>query len=111
MKGHKQRYDELLAKDGTEPTDTYRKALFYLFSGNLEIYSQIDSLYNFKNRSIEIDFLEKGLFSHNIKQMVELGFNLYNGYPSADPATLFSGLDNENRKICIRAIEIRFDVV
>ncbi|WP_192982062.1 DUF6075 family protein [Marinilactibacillus psychrotolerans] len=111
MKDHEQRYLELLAKDGTDPTDTYRKALFYLFSGNSEIYSKIDSLYDFKNRSIEFDSFEKTDFSNNMKHMIELGFNLYNGYPSADPATLFSGLDQENSKLCLEAIQVRFDLV
>lgn len=36
------------------------------------------------------------LFSKNNKQMTELGFNLYHGYPSTDSDTLFSGLDNES---------------
>jgi len=111
MAGHteqEERYFTLLAKDHTHPTDNYRQALFHIFAGSEDLYSKVEYFYDFKDHSIIPEGLEEVDLSSSSWKMVKLAFNLYNGYPSDDPLTLLSGLDDQNFEVCLRAMRLRF---
>ena len=106
---HEERYLQLLEKDGTKPSDGERKALFFILA-HPDTFNKINGIYDFKNHWIKSDCFEKVDFSGGIRRMVQLAFNLYNGNPAPDPLEIFSGLDKHSFHICLRAIQIRFNM-
>ncbi|QII81600.1 DUF6075 family protein [Jeotgalibaca arthritidis] len=91
-------FNKLLERDQTSPSDSERRALFYILSGNKDLYQKVNGIFDFE----KVDFCE-GAY-----RMVKLAFNLYNGSPAPDPLELFSGLDEYNFRICINALFLRF---
>ena len=47
---HKERFKELILKDKTNRSDVERLSLFYILSGNEDLYCKSSLLYDFKNR-------------------------------------------------------------
>ncbi len=45
---HKAWYDQLLKEDNTHPDDRERMALFFVISGNRDLYQKHSFIYNFK---------------------------------------------------------------
>lgn len=60
-------------------SDPYRKALFYTLGLTDETRNNINTIYNFKERCIEIDGLNSGWQTGTTKKVTRLAFNLYNG--------------------------------
>lgn len=119
---HKERFYELMKEDNANPSDNERKALFYIISGNEELYIQRKKVYNFINHQIELEnYLEgKIMLSGGTSKMIYLGYHLYNGFSfkkidanrindDLSINDIFGGLDLENYPICINAINIRFN--
>lgn len=107
IRKHEERYFKLLEKDNTANTDTERQALFYILASE-HIFPKNEILYDFKERWITSEGLEKIDLSNGLENMVLLAFNLYNGNPAPNPLIIFNNLDDINYDICIRAIQIRF---
>lgn len=108
---HKQQYDELLQKDNTHTEDIERRVLFYLLSGNRELYGKHRHIYDFKHHGIKNCIREGGVdFSSGIKSLIRPGFNLYNGYIDdfTSPDQLFYHLDESNRILALNALDIRY---
>lgn len=106
LSAHEENFTNLIITDNTREADLGRISLFYILA-TPELYKKIDKIYNFEERAIYIDCFEKLNFSGGFKVMVQLGFNLYNGYECLTPLDIFSHLDNENFDICINAIKIK----
>jgi len=106
---HEDRFFDLLERDGTAETDIERRALFYIFAHE-QIYSKVNSLYDFEDHSIKIEGLESSDFSHGVHMMIELAFNLYNGFECESPVDIFSRLDKKSFEICLMAIRFRFNI-
>lgn len=104
---HEERYFEFLKKDGTERIDTEKQALLYILA-SFGIYDKVDYIYDFKKHEIKNTIFSKTYLSSTAKRMLHLGLNLYNGADSPSPVEIFEGLDNEQLKICLKAISIRF---
>lgn len=108
---HKQRFDEFLQKDNTHTEDIERIALFYLLSGNRELYVKHRYIYDFEEHGI-INCIQGEIvdFSSGMKSLIRLGFNLYNGYTDdfSSPSQLFYPLDESNRILAFNAINIRY---
>lgn len=102
-------YYELIERDNTNPKDNERRALFTILSENEELYSKIDSLYDFENHWINDDCFEKIDFSNGTRKLVQLAFNIYNNNPSPTPLEIFSSLDSDNYDLAMKAINIRFN--
>ena len=113
LPSHKEWYSQLLKEDGTHPDDYERKALFFVISGNRDLYRKRSSIYNFKKHHI-LDCLSNREvdFSSGCKALIRLDFNLYNGYTDDDssPFSLMCHLDGENRRLALDAIAIRFAI-
>ena len=116
---HKERFNKCIEQDGTYEYDFERKSLFYILTGNDDLYRRIEDIYDFDDKSINLDFiLKKGHeLSSACRKMLSLGLNLYNNFKYIDfdlsdysTLELFSGLDKYNFKLCIRALRIRFDM-
>jgi hypothetical protein len=110
---HEEWYYQLLREDGTQPGDRERMALFFVISGNWDMYRKRASIYNFKEHHI-LDCLSNREvdFSSGCKALIRLGFNLYNGYrdEASSPFSLMCHLDDDNRRLALDAIAVRFAI-
>lgn len=109
-KYHKSRYFELLKMANVSEFDCERHALFYIISGNIDLYSKKSVIYDFGENAICSDcaFAEED-FCYSSKSLIRLGYNLYNGYTDGytNPLTLLYGLDSNNLFIAYQAILLR----
>lgn len=106
------RYQQLLERSDATQGDLERKALFHIIAGNNELYLNVDSLYDFKENVIRTECLDGDsdvYISSSSRKLVKLGYHLYNGY-EASVLEVFSGLTDDDAKLGIEAIKIRFDV-
>ncbi len=117
---HRKRFFELLNDDKTHNNDWERYALFYIISGNSELYSCRNSIYDFNKSEIIVSydeqtekvyssFLQSGVCVSS-KALVRAGFNLYNSFKDDldSLSDLFYSLDEENTRLLIEAISLRF---
>ena len=111
---HEKGFNEFMDKAKVRPTDTERKALFYLLSLFNETRSHIKDLYNFQDNCIEFEGLNKGWQTGGTTKVTKLAFNLYNGHRGEDretedysPLELFS-ISEEYRNYLLYAVQIRF---
>ena len=105
-------YLDLVMEDQMCTGDVERASLFYIISGNDDLYRKRRFIYDPKDHSIKrcLDNTDVD-FSSSIKALVRLGFNLYNGWSDeyTTPVNLLGCLDDNNRKLARNAIQIRFD--
>jgi hypothetical protein len=91
---HKEFFVKNVEKTGSQK-DPYRKALFYTLGLTNETRSNIDRLYNYKDRCIEFDGLKDSWQTGTSMRVTRLAFNLFNGFNGdigeGDP------LDNPNK--------------
>jgi len=104
------RLNQLLERDRTHQKDIERKALFYIVAGSHDLYKKADHIYDFKDHSIKPECLESESvdFSSGSRKLIQLAFNLYNGYP-ADVLDTFNVLDDHNFNLAMDALRIRFN--
>jgi hypothetical protein len=111
---HKARFNECIKMDKTYPSDIERYALFYILSGNKDIWGKgIENFYSFEEQGILKKGLKKCLCSSS-ERLVKLGFNLYNGTAVGKENSvrdMFMSLDEANTKLALNAIKIRFGVI
>lgn len=110
-KEHENRLLNLMASDCTHVGDTERISLFYIISGNKDLYSRRNAIYDFKEHCIKRCMEDRKVdFSSGMYALIRLGFNLYNGYRDryTTPLDLFYSLDEQNRWVAENAIRLRF---
>ena len=109
---HKERFKELLQSDNTYREDVERRSLFYILSGNEDLFRKRNHIYDFKDHSIEPECLnsENVDFSTSSKALIRLGFNLYNSYSdnSTSPVDILYSLDGNNYNLAMNGMDIRF---
>ncbi len=110
---HNSRFKTLLERDNTNDGDSERKALFWLLSGNLDLYEKVDYIYDFEDNMIKTECFEKVDFSSGARSLVRLAFNLYNSsnIENADVMSVLSSLDSDNFELAMQSIRIRFNRV
>lgn len=108
---HEDRLACLLERDGTNERDLERKSLFYILSGNIDLYNKVDHIYDFEANSIKSKCLESGEtdFCSSSRNLIKLAYNLYNGY-GADVLETFAGLDQDNFNLAMEAIKMRLKI-
>ena len=104
------RYQQLIERSGATPGDLERRALFHIISSNDELYSNVDSIYDFNENVIRTECLDGEVYiSSSSRKLIKLAYHLYNGYETS-VLEVFSGLDDNNARLAIEAIKIRFDI-
>lgn len=115
---HRETYKNYLERAGSHYQDRERRAFFYIMSGSLDLVSKgIDRMYNFKENipkfhpaTLEEDE-EKFCFCTSSQALFRLALNLYNNsYISLPVNQTFRDLDEDNLKLAIEAIKIRFNI-
>ncbi len=109
---HRTRYQNMLKLAGVHEYDIERKSLFYILSGNKDLYQTKNVIYDFHKNVIMFEWLECGKVDlcSSSKALIRLGFNLYNGYYDniTNPLSLLCEMDSENLFIAYQAILLRF---
>jgi len=111
-KKHEDRLLSLMVADNTHVGDAERISLFYIISGNEDLYAKRRAIYDFKDHCIKHCTQDREVdFSSGMYALIRLGYNLYNGYQDhhTSPFSLFYCLDEQNRKVAVNAIRLRFD--
>ena len=109
---HKERFTTMIIEDDMSPCDVERASLFYIISGNEDLYRKRRYIYDTYEHctrtcldNTEVDF------SSGMKSLIRLGFNLYNGWSDryTTPMSLLGSLDNRNLQLAGNAIMTRFN--
>ena len=107
-KEHQDRFKFSLARDKAEH-DRERKALLYILATDI-LADLAPNFYDFSERMIIPEALDNIPLSSAQRALVELGFNLYNGYISEQTTVdFFRHLDKTNFNVALEAIRLRFD--
>lgn len=109
---HKEKMKTMIKVDQTHLGDCERLTLFYIISGNWDLYNKRNLLYNAKNHTINLEFEESNVdFSSGMKSLIKLGYNLYNGWSDdyTTPIDIFCSFDEGNFKLADMAMKIRFN--
>lgn len=111
---HESNFKELLDKANVK-NDTERESLFYIISGNSELYKNVHKIYDFKENSLNIEIDdESNIFfpgltvSSSATKLVSLAVQLYNSGNKQTVMETFAGLDENNFILAINAIKMRF---
>ena len=109
---HKNAYLHLTQTAGIHEHDIERISLFYIISGNDDLYRKKNFIYDFNENSIRIECLDSVDvdFSSSSKNLICTGFNLYNGYMNErmNPLLMLASLDSANFTLLMNAIYLRF---
>jgi hypothetical protein len=109
---HKDRFIDMQIEDSMSYTDFERASLFYILSGNEDLYKKRRFLYNPSEHTIHPYFKDDDVdFSSGILSLIRLGFNLYNGWSDnyTTPLYVLMGLDEQNLLLAENAMRIRFN--
>lgn len=65
--------------------------------------------FNFEEHAINLNYSEQIDLSGGAYQLVKLAFNLYSSGNEANVVEVFRSLDDENYKLAMKAIDVRFN--
>ena len=108
---HEEQYSELLGAT-LYPHDKERKAMFYIIAGNDELFKYTDKIYDFPEEELKIgsNLGKLNAMCSSSKALLKLAFQLYNGRNNKQSVyDTFAYLDNENKRLALEAIKIRFN--
>lgn len=109
-------FKELLLRAKLNYKDKERESLLYVLSGNDDLYKQVDKIYDFEKQQLDcIDEngevnLEDIFISSSSGALLKLALELYNQSTSISVNDLFRSLDDNNAKLAINAIKIRYSI-
>jgi len=109
---HREQYGNMVLEDGMFFGDRERASLFYIISGNKDLYKKRRYIYNSDEHCIKRCIDNKNVdFSSGMRSLIRLGFNLYNGWSDeyTTPINLFGSLDEQNLELAENALQIRFN--
>ena len=113
---HKNKYNILKKK-----CDCYNhselNALLYVIAGNESLYSKRSSIYNFSENRLKLKFNDEGepdfsglYLSSSARALLNLGIQMYNNGSSQNVFETFCYLDEDNSKLAINCIKMRFNI-
>jgi len=109
---HRDYYLSMVIEDDMSPSDIERASLFYIISGNDDLFRKRRFIYNSREHCIKTCLNNNKVdFSSGMRSLIRLGFNLYNGWSDeyTTPLYLLGSLDAQNRKLAENALLIRFN--
>jgi hypothetical protein len=113
-KNHVTNYQKLLFQDHTHPKDIHRKSLFYIISGNEDLYLRRYSIYDFGNHEILPFNLvdERMSLGDGSRMLLRLAYNLYNGFDEGKltPRDVFYVMNKRDFIVAKGGIDLRFDM-
>ncbi len=109
---HKERFINMTIEDHMSLHDLERASLFYILSGNDDLYKKRKFIYDYSEHSIRSCLEDSDVdFSSGMCSLIRLGFNLYNGWSDVftTPLYLLGSLDRHNLLLAENAMMIRFN--
>jgi len=109
---HKERFLKMMIEDDMSPSDSERASLFYIITGNDDLYRKRRFIYDCREHCIRVCLENTDVdFSSGMRSLIRLGFNLYNGWSDryTTPIYLLGSLDSRNLLVAKNAIMIRFN--
>lgn len=114
---HEENFNNLIKKAEVRNGDIERKSMFYIISGNNDLFKQVNNIYNFKDDELQErkETLEGDLYFPNVltsnssQKLLNLAVQLFNNTKDQNVLDTFSGLDSENFQLALNAIKIRFN--
>lgn len=114
---HENTFYDLLEKANVK-NDIERESLFFIIAGNNELYKNVNKIYNFKENNINININEDGEIyipdlpvSSSARKLAYLAIQLYNSCNKQSVMDTFAGLDENNFRLAINAIKLRFRMI
>jgi hypothetical protein len=111
-KNHVTNYQKLLFQDHTHPKNIHRKSLFYIISGNEDLYLRRYSIYDFGIHEILPINLVNELMSlgDGSRMLLRLAYNLYNGFDDGNltPRDIFYVMNKRDFIVAKGGIDMRF---
>lgn len=111
-----ERFKELLLRAKLKYKDKERQSLLYVIAGNDDLYKQVGKIYDFGKQQLscinengEAD-LDDIFVSSSSGALLKLGLELYNQSTLIGVHDLFKSLDDNNSKLAINAIKIRYSI-
>lgn len=93
--------------------DSERIALFYILSGNDDLFEKRHAIFNFSKNHLNFSNFKNTNtdFCSSSKALIRLGLNLFNGYTDrlTNPLIILNCLDLSNYTLAINAIKLRFE--
>lgn len=106
---HEIRYKSLIRKDMTSDYDFEKIAMFYILSGNTDIWNKgIEKFYDFTEHGITPDKLKKIDLCTSSKALINLAYQPYVGNNKYTINDIFKSLNADNAQLAFNAIEIRY---
>jgi hypothetical protein len=110
---HKDNFYKLFTQAAIHSCDNERIALFYIISGNNDLFKKKYFIYDFNENTLKFfSFKQTKIdFCSSSKSLIRLALNLFNGYSDkyTNPLNLLSQLTYDNYDLAINAIKIRFN--
>ncbi len=109
---HKERFISMMIEDDMSSRDLERASLFYIITGNDDLYEKRRFTYDPSEHCISDCLNDANIdFSSGMCSLIRLGFNLYNGWSDryTTPMSLLGSLDSLNLLLAANAIMIRFN--
>lgn len=114
-KEHEERYKSLKKKCKCNHSEF--NSLMYVISGDEQLYSKANKIYNFKENKLNLSFNDEGepklsdlYLSSSAKALLNLGIQMYNGGSSQNVFDTFCFLDEDNSRLAINCIRMRFNI-
>ena len=110
------RFKELLLQAKLKYKDKERQSLFYVMSGNDDLYKQVNRIYDFWKQQLNCInedgevAIEDIFVSSSSGALLKLALELYNQSTNISVNELFRNLDDNNSRLAINAIKIRYSI-
>ena len=112
---HENKYNRLKNKCNCNHSEV--NALMYIIAGNEVLYNKSNCIYNFDENMLNINFNSEGepdlsglYLSSSARALLNLGIQMYNGSSSQNVFETFCYLDEDNSKLAINCIKMRFNI-
>ena len=114
-KEHEEKYKNLKKKCKCNHSEL--NSLMYIISGDEQLYSKASKIYNFRENKLNLSFNDKGepklsslYLSSSAKALLNLGIQMYNRGSSQNVFDTFCFLDEDNSRLAINCIKMRFNI-
>lgn len=108
---HECRFYTIMDKDSTSELDKERISMFYIISGNTELYSHLHEIYDCRTHCLKRNTLHKlEYICSSSQKLLMLALHLYNNR-NCKNITLFeilNNLDRYNLDLALNALHLRF---
>jgi len=108
---HETRYYTLVNMDHTADGDREREAMFYILSGNKELFNHVHYIYSCQAHRLRPNPLHKlGYMCRSSKNLLRLSLHLYNSNIQRElsPCDILNNLDSDNLTLALNGMLLRF---